>query len=74
MIKVYESFDLAQVGALRSLLEANGVQTFLKNEFASGALGELPFQDIAPQLYVLKDRDLERAETMVSEFVGDSSG
>lgn len=65
MIKVFESFDLLEVGRLRSLLEANGIRTFLKNEFSAGAIGELPFQEIAPQLFILHDRDLPLAQQLL---------
>ncbi len=61
MIKVFESFDLSRAGQLQSLLEAHGIRTFLKNEFSSGALGELPFVEICPQLYVIEDADAARA-------------
>lgn len=66
MIKVYESFDYMEAGRLRSLLEANGIETFLKNEFSSGALGELPFQEVAPQLFIIHERDLDLAQRLIT--------
>lgn len=65
MIKVFESFDLSFVGQLQSLLEAHGIRTFLKNQFSAGALGELPFVEICPQLYILAERDLEQARMLL---------
>lgn len=73
MIKVFESFDLSHVGALASLLEAHGIRTFLKNQFSAGALGELPFVEICPQLFILEDRDLPRAKALLEEEVQDPS-
>lgn len=67
MIKVYESFDFMQAGRIRSLLESQGIKTFMKNEFLSGALGELPFQEVAPQVFILHERDLERALRLIQE-------
>jgi hypothetical protein len=67
VIKVFESFDLSYVGQLASLLEAHGIRTFLKNEFSAGALGELPFVEICPQLYILKERDLAKARSLIDE-------
>jgi len=64
MIKVFESFDILEVGRVRSLLESYGIRTFMKNEFSAGAVGELPFQEIAPQLYVLDERDAPRARQL----------
>ena len=67
MIKVFESFDLSHVGQLASLLEAHGIRTFLKNEFSAGALGELPFVEICPQLFILKESDLANARSLIGE-------
>jgi hypothetical protein len=67
MIKVFESFNTIEAGRLRSLLEAHGIRTFLKNEFLSGALGELPFQEVAPQLFILEADDLPRAERLLQQ-------
>jgi hypothetical protein len=67
LIKVFESFDLVEAGRIRSLLEAHGIETFLKNEFLSGALGELPFQEVAPQVWVVHDRDLPRALDLMQQ-------
>ena len=68
MIKVFESFDLATVGHVKSVLEAHGIRTFLKNQYASGALGELPFVEIAPQLFVLDPDDLPEANRVLREL------
>jgi hypothetical protein len=67
MIKVFETFDLMEAGRIRSLLESHGIETFLKNEFLSGALGELPFQEVAPQVWVIHERDLARARSLIGE-------
>ena len=53
MIKVFEDFDYMRVGQMQSLLEANGIGTFLKNQFGFGGTGELPFVETVPQLFVL---------------------
>ena len=67
MIKVYESFNYMDVGRVRSLLEANGIETFMKNEFLTGALGDLPFQEVAPQLFILHEEDLAETQRLLSE-------
>ena len=56
-----------QAGRVRSLLEANGIETFMKNEFLSGALGELPFQEVAPQVFIMREADLEAALRLIAE-------
>lgn len=61
MIKVFEDFDFSRVGQMQSLLEANGIETFLKNQFGFGGTGELPFVETVPQLYVLDENEVARA-------------
>ncbi len=73
MIKVFENFDLSRVGQLQSLLESHGIRTFLKNQFSAGALGELPFVEICPQLFILEERDLPEARSLIEEQVPDPS-
>jgi rubrerythrin len=67
VIKVFEDFDLSLVGQMRSVLESHGIRTFLKNEFSTGALGELPFVEAVPQLYVIEDGDAERARSLIEK-------
>ena len=77
MIKVFENFELAIVGQVQSLLEAHGIETWLKNQYASGALGELPFVEICPQLYVLRDGDVAEANRLIRSLAleeGDAAG
>lgn len=61
MIKVFENFDFSRVGAMQSLLEAHGIATFIRNQYGSSVMGEVPFVEVVPQLFVLRDSDYERA-------------
>ena len=65
MYKVYESFNLSHVGQLQSVLESNGIRTFLKNQFASSVMGEIPFVEICPQLFVLREQDIGKAKSLL---------
>lgn len=66
MIKVFEDFNFSRVGQMQSLLESHGIRTFLKNEFGSSVVGELPFVEVIPQLFVIEEKDLDRAKELVS--------
>lgn len=68
MIKVFEDFDLSTVGRYQSVLEAAGIRTYLKNRFSSGALGELPFVEAVPQLWVVEEADLSRAQALIRKL------
>jgi hypothetical protein len=65
MIKVFENFDFSRVGQMQSLLESHGIRTFLKNQYGSSVMGEVPFVEVVPQLYVLEERDLARAKQLL---------
>ena len=66
MIKVYEDFDFSRVGQMQSLLESEGIATFLKNQFGSSVMGEIPFVEVIPQLFILEEKDLARAKRLMS--------
>lgn len=72
MIKVFEDFDYMRVGQMQSILEANDIRTYLKNQFSFGGTGELPFVETVPQLFVMHEQDLERAKQLIDE-AGDST-
>ena len=65
MIKVFENFDFSRVGQMQSLLESHGIQTFMRNEYGSSVVGELPFVEVVPQLFVLEQKDVARAKELL---------
>lgn len=76
MIMVFENFDFSRVGQMQSLLESNGIRTFIRNQYGSSVMGEVPFVEVVPQLFVLEDKDESRARELLKlvlpvENVGD---
>ncbi len=67
MIKVFENFDFSRVGQMQSLLESQGIPTFIKNQFSSSVMGEVPFVEVCPQLYILDAADLDRARKLLRQ-------
>ena len=68
MIKVFEDFDIMLVGHYQSVLESNGIDTFMKNQFGTSGAGELPFVEVVPQLWVLNEDDAGRAKALILEL------
>ncbi len=68
MIKVFESFNISQVGQAASLLNAEGIETFVRNEFSSSVMGEVPFVEVCPQLFILDATEEERARELLRPF------
>jgi hypothetical protein len=72
VIKVYESFNISQVGQAASLLNSEGIETFVRNEFASSVMGEVPFVEVCPQLFILDASEEERALDLLQPFAHQS--
>ena len=50
---------------MQSLLESHDIKTFLKNQYGSSVMGEVPFVEVVPQLYILEEKDLARAKQLL---------
>lgn len=61
MRKIYEHIDFARVGHYQSILESEGIRTYIKNSGASIGMGEIPFTQLFPELWVTDDADYGRA-------------
>ena len=68
MLPLYGSLNLHEIYHLKNLLEAEGVRCRIKNELLSRLAGEIPFAECAPQLWLLDERDAERAARVVQDF------
>lgn len=65
MILVYTHPSIIVVTQLRGVLETAGIECFLRNEYAAGAIGELAPIDTWPELWVRKDHQYEHARSLV---------
>ena len=65
---IYSSLKLLEVHHLKNLLEAEGIRCHIKNELLSRLAGDIPFTECAPELWLLDDRDFERARRIVADF------
>jgi hypothetical protein len=60
MKRVFRAASLIQVAHARNVLLSAGIQSELRNQYLSGALGDLPMLETWPQLYV-EDGDEQAA-------------
>ncbi|MGY8869209.1 MAG: putative signal transducing protein [Pseudomonadales bacterium] len=65
MKMVYTSENQFLVNNAKNLIEAQGIGTFLKNEFAQGAVGETSAFDAWPEVWVFSDADYEQALNII---------
>ena len=63
--KVHTAESILEVAHLRNVLEAAGIRCFLRNERLAGALGEIPFVECWPELWVMRNGDALRARGLI---------
>ena len=71
-MKKLHTFSLAeqaQAGLLKELLEKEGIACLIKNEQLFAALGEIPFLECAPQLWVVDDEVWPRAKLLLDGWL-----
>ena len=65
MKMVYTNENRFLVGNAKNILELQGIDVTLKNEFASGAIGEVSAFDAWVEVWVLNDADYEDACSII---------
>lgn len=65
MIKVYAHENRIMVFNAKNLLEAEGIEAFIKNEFSHCAVGDLAPQDAWPELWLYVDDAYDSAKKII---------
>ena len=71
---VYSNESLFLVNNVKNLIDAQGISTFIKNEFSQGAIGEISAFDAWPEVWIKNDKDLERATEIINELQSNNEG
>ncbi len=71
MRMVYTNDNRMLVGNARNILEAAGIELFVKNEFSGGVIGELSAFDAWVELWVKNDADYPRACEVLARALSD---
>lgn len=64
MRKVFQCNNSIELESYKDVLRRNDIRFLVKNEFISGAVGELPFTEAWPQIWVLDEEDEQRAKKL----------
>ena len=67
MIRIFASLNLTEVHHVKNLLESVGIRSVVKNEMLASAIGQLPFADCQPELWLENGADFERARRLLVE-------
>lgn len=65
MKKVTSCDSIVTINHYKNLLESEGIPAFLRNEHLGSIMGEVPFQEVWPELWVKNDLDLDRARQLI---------
>ncbi len=67
MKKVTSADSIITINHYKNVLTSEGIAAFVKNEHFGSIMGEVPFQEVWPELWVRNDLDLDRAKELIAE-------
>lgn len=67
--RVYSAESLTQVAHARNILEAENIACEIANENLGSAMGEVPFAAVWPELWVLRESDLQEARRLIDACI-----
>jgi hypothetical protein len=65
MKKVTSSQSLVTISHYRNLLRSEGIAAFIRNQYLGSIIGEMPFEEVWPELWVQNDLDYDRALQLI---------
>lgn len=68
MIRIYQAANLPQAHLLAGLMRHAGIAVRVFNENAQGGLGDIPFGEAYPELWLENVKDKARARELIAEF------
>ena len=67
MRKLTSADNIVTIHHYKNVLEAEGIKCEVRNEHFGGILGEMPFPETWPQLWVVNDLDFDRARELIEQ-------
>lgn len=68
MIRVYQAANLPQAYLLAGLLRHAGITVRIFNENAQGGMGDIPFSETYPEVWIESAADFAQASDLVASF------
>lgn len=66
MKKLTSDASVITINHYRNILESEGIPSFTRNEHLGSIMGEVPFQEVWPELWIRNDLDYDRAMQLIS--------
>ena len=73
MKKLISVESLVTINHYKNLLESEGIASIIKNAILGGIAGEMPLDQVWPELWVIDDLNYERAMQLIDEAIIDES-
>jgi hypothetical protein len=71
-MKVFTNESLVVVSHVRNVLQQAGIATLVKNERLAGALGEIPYLETWPELWVVENDQAEQARSLATAAMSET--
>ncbi len=68
MKKVYSANNLMEAQIIIDLLEHAYISAKLLNEHAQGGLGDIPFTQAYPEVWIVRDEDFARGQAIIHTY------
>ena len=72
MKKLTSADSLITINHFKNLLEAEGIPCQIRNEHLGSIMGEMPFVETWPELWVVNDLDFDRATQLITDADAES--
>ena len=73
MIKVYTNKNITMVGIVRAALENSEIECVIKNDNLTSTVGEMPFLETWPEVWIFDEAKQEQAKSLVQEIITDKA-
>ena len=73
MKKLTSAESIITINHYKNVLDAEGIACEIRNEHLGSILGEVPFFEVWPQLWIRNDLDYDRATQLISQEAADES-
>ncbi len=73
MKKLNSSESLITINHWKNILQSEGISCEIRNQHLGSIMGEMPFVEVWPQLWIVNDLDFDRAQQLISDDVVDES-
>ncbi len=68
LLQAHSLVDCAELHLLKEILEKMQIQCMVRNENLAGGVGEIPFLNCYPELWLLNERDQDRAQALIANW------